>query len=133
MILPNLVQNTRFRELLKKYRGIFPSENGRPGRSNAVTHNIDTGGARPIRQTASRLPHTNRTKARKVIQQMQKECVTEPSNGPCASSLVLVKIKDGITRFCVDYRLLNCLAKKDRYPLPLIDDILDALAGSRIF
>ncbi|GBL75298.1 hypothetical protein AVEN_194519-1 [Araneus ventricosus] len=50
-----------------------------------------------------------------------------------ASPLVLVKKKDGSTRFCVDYRKLDEITKKDSYPLPRRDDTLDALNGSRWF
>jgi hypothetical protein len=46
---------------------------------------------------------------------------------------VLVKKKDGTLKFCVDYRKLNDVTVKDAYPLPRIDDNLDALAGAKWF
>jgi len=46
------------------------------------------------------------------------------------SPAVLVKKKDGTIRFCIDYRKLNAVTKKDSYPLPRIDDIFDQLAGN---
>ena len=63
---------------------------------------------------------------------MEKEGVIEPSNSPWYSPVVLVKKKDGSTQFCVDYRQLNKITKKDSYPLPRINDTLDALVGSKL-
>ncbi len=59
--------------------------------------------------------------------------VIEPCQSSWASPVVLVMKKDGTTRFCVDYRKLNGVTKKDAYPLPRTDDTLDALRGSVYF
>jgi len=56
--------------------------------------------------------------------------ILEPAASPCACNVVLVKKKDGSLRFCVDYRRLNSVTYKDSYPLPLIDNCLNALSGS---
>ena len=64
---------------------------------------------------------------------MQKQNVIEPSSSPWSSPIVLVSKKDGSTRFCVDYRKVNEVTHKDSYPLPRIDDTIEALAGSRWF
>ena len=59
--------------------------------------------------------------------------IIRQSHSDYASPIVLVKKKDGSTRICVDYRQLNKKVVKDRYPLPLIEDQLDSLQGSRVF
>ena len=55
------------------------------------------------------------------------------SRAPFASPVLFVRKSDGSLRFYVDYRKLNALTKKNRYPLPLIDETLARLAGARVF
>jgi len=54
---------------------------------------------------------------------LKKEFIT-PSKAPFASPILFTEKKDGSLRFCVDYRKLNALTKRDRYPIPLIDEVL---------
>lgn len=68
-----------------------------------------------------------------MVKEMEETGVIKPSSSPWASPIVLVPKKDGTTRFCVDYRRLNSVTKKDVYPLPRIDDILDTLGGKKYF
>ena len=55
------------------------------------------------------------------------------SRSPWASPIVLVRKKDGSVRFCVDYRRLNDITKKDVHPLPRTSDMLESLVGAKIF
>lgn len=126
-------EQQRMKKLILQYRDVFECENGRSGRTKIVKHRIDTGDARPIRQTPRRLPQVKREEAEQIVQQMERDGVIEPSSSPWASPVVLVRKKDGSTRFCVAYRRLNDVTKKDSHPLPRIDDTLDALAGSILF
>lgn len=59
--------------------------------------------------------------------------VIEPSTSPWLSPVVLVKKKDRSVRFCVDYRGLNAVTRKDSYPLPRIDALVDELGSATIF
>ena len=65
----------------------------------------------------------------RMVEEMAAQGIVERSDSPWSSPVVLVKKKDGTQRFCVDYRALNNVTVKDSYPLPRIDDTLDALAG----
>ena len=59
--------------------------------------------------------------------------IVEPSDSPWSAPICLVKKKDGTCRFCIDFRSLNSVTTKGAYPLPRIDDTLDALSGSMWF
>ena len=56
-----------------------------------------------------------------------------PSVSPWEAPVLLVKKKDGSMRLCIDYRQLNKVTIKNRYPLPRIDDLMDQLVGARVF
>ncbi|GBO33839.1 Transposon Ty3-G Gag-Pol polyprotein, partial [Araneus ventricosus] len=96
-------------------------------------HRINTGDHPPIKQYPRRLPLAKKEEAERLVQEMVDNGIIEESSGPWASPIALVKKKDGSTRFCVDYRKLNEITIKDSYPLPRIDDTLDALNGSQWF
>ena len=64
---------------------------------------------------------------------MANRGVIRPSKSPWSSPVVLVGKKDGSTRFCVDFRKVNAVTRKDVYPLPRIDETLDTLGGARYF
>ncbi len=116
--------------LLLKHQGAFMGEDGRLGRTSKFFHRIDTGSSAPIKQHARRTPIYQRQEVQQQISDMLEQGVIQPSLSPWASPVVLVKKKDGSLRFCIDYRRLNQVTKKDAYPLPRIDDSLDSLAGS---
>ena len=67
------------------------------------------------------------------IDKMLEMGIIRPSSSPFASPVTLVPKKDGTTRFCIDYRALNAVTVKDRYPLPLVQDIFDQVGGSAVF
>lgn len=62
---------------------------------------------------------------KKQVQELLDKGVIHPSTSPCGSRIVLVPKKDGTLHMCVDYRALNKITIKNRYPLPRIDDLLD--------
>lgn len=67
------------------------------------------------------------------MQDMLKEGIIQPSSNSFASLVVLVRKADGSWCLCVDYRALNTNMVKDKFPIPLIDDLLDDLQGTKIF
>ncbi|CAF2698527.1 unnamed protein product [Rotaria sp. Silwood2] len=75
----------------------------------------------------------NQETLRKETDKLLKNGIIEHSTSPWSSPVVLVKKKDGTTRFCVDYRRLNQITTKDAFPLPRIDDIYDQLTKATYF
>ena len=116
-----------------KHQNVFAKNKSDLGKTDLVQHRINTGNAHPVKQRPRRQPFRKREEEQKAIQQMLEQKVIEPSISPWASPVVLVKKKDGSTRFCVDYRKLNDLTVKDSYPLPRIDDSLQTLRGGGYF
>ena len=100
---------------------------------SGVAVNIDTGSAAPIKQMPRRLPLHKKQVVGKLISEMQSQGIIQPSKSPWASPIVLVEKKNGSIRFCIDYRKLNKETKKDSYPLPRVDDLLDDLADAKWF
>jgi hypothetical protein len=69
----------------------------------------------------------------KQIQEMLDSGIVQQSSIPFASAVLLVKKKDGEWSLCVDYRRLNSYTVKNRYPMPVFDEIVDELAGASVF
>ena len=66
----------------------------------------------------------------KHLNKMLKAGVIEPSSSEWASAPVLIRKRDGTLRWCIDYRALNAVTKKDLFPMPLVEQCIDALEGN---
>ena len=126
-------EREKFLALLSNYVDILATNSNDLGQTDVLNHRIDTGNAVPIRQSAWRVPLPHRGKVRELLDGMLDKKLISPSHSPWASPIVLVTKKDGTTRFCVDYRKVNEVTRKDAYPIPRVDDTLDTLAGSLWF
>lgn len=122
--------------LLEKYSSVFDFAH-RDGPqlipASRTRHRINTGSAQPIRQKPYRVSPTERKVINDQVQEMLRKGVIRESSSPWAAPVILVKKKDGTWRFCVDYRRLNAVIKKDVYPLPRIDDAIDCLFAASYF
>ena len=98
------------------------------GRTPLILHEIDTGDAKPVKKHPRRIPLHLQQEVTENLKQMLDNGIVRPSCSPWAAPVVLVKKKQGGLRFCVDYRKLNDVTRKDAYPLPRIDDALDSLS-----
>lgn len=79
------------------------------------------------------MSQTESEEVRKYLAEMQEKGFIVPSSSPAGSPILFVKKKDGSLRLCVDYRKLNAITVKNRYPLPLIGDLLDQLRQAKVY
>lgn len=126
-------QRSQLLHLLAQFRSSFDVAQPTLGRTSTVSHHIDTGSNAPLRQRPYRVSAKERQVISEHVDDMLQRGVIRPSHSPWASPVVLVTKKDGSIRFCVDYRRLNKITRKDVYPLPRIDDALDSLQGAEFF
>jgi transposase InsO family protein/DNA-binding MarR family transcriptional regulator len=119
--------------LLVKYQQIFSKHEWDLGLTALAEHSINTGEAPPIKQRPRRVPMAYASEEKKAIEDLLQKGVIQKSTSPWASPIVLVRKKSGAVRPCVDYRKINALVKPDGFPLPRIQDCLDAVAGSSLF
>ncbi|KAJ4811165.1 polyprotein [Rhynchospora pubera] len=87
----------------------------------------------PINQRPYRHSYFQKLEIEKIIEELLKNNFIQPSTSPFASPIILVKKKDNSWRLCIDYRKLNSCTVKNRYPIPIIEDLLDELNGAKIF
>ena len=112
---------------------MFALDNSELGKTSIVRQSIDTGNHKPIKLLPYRTPIIRRETIRRMVDEMCEQGIVQPSRSPWASPVVLVPKKDGSLRFCVDFRRLNLITRKDVYPLPKVDDIFDTLCGAHYF
>ncbi|KAJ0765366.1 putative nucleotidyltransferase, Ribonuclease H [Helianthus annuus] len=87
-------------------------------------------GAAPIARAPYRLAPSELEELSKQLQELLEKGFIRPSSSPWGAPVLFVKKKDGTFRMCIDYRELNKVTVKNRYPLPRIDDLFDQLQGS---
>nr|GFA00036.1 transposon Ty3-G Gag-Pol polyprotein [Tanacetum cinerariifolium] len=90
-------------------------------------------GAAPVARAHYRLAPSGMKDLSEQLKELSDKGFIRPSSSPWGASVLFVKKKDGSFRMCIDYRELNKLTVKNRYPLPRIDDLFDQLQGSSIY
>ncbi|GJS55176.1 putative reverse transcriptase domain-containing protein [Tanacetum coccineum] len=90
-------------------------------------------GAAPVARAPYRLAPTEMKELSEQLKELLEKGFIRPSSSPWGAPVLFVKKKDGSFRMCIDYRELNKLTVKNRYPLPRIDDLFDQLQGSSVY
>ena len=120
-------------DLLHNFPNLFATENSELGSTGLIKHSIDTQGKGPLRLRPYRTGRKQKEELERQIKEMMATNVIQHSTFPWAAPVILVEKKSGELRFCIDYRKLNSLTKKDSFPLPRIDSTLDRLYGKKFF
>ncbi|GJW93492.1 putative reverse transcriptase domain-containing protein [Tanacetum coccineum] len=120
--------------VIQDFPEVFPEELPGLPPPRQVEFRIDLiPGAAPVARTPYRLAPSEMKELSKQLQELSEKGFIRPSSSPWGAPVLFVKKKDGSFRMCIDYRELNKLTIKNRYPLPRIDDLFDQLQGSSVY
>ncbi|GJV81639.1 putative reverse transcriptase domain-containing protein [Tanacetum coccineum] len=120
--------------VVQEFPEVFPEDLPGIPPTRQVEFQIDlVPGATPVARAPYRLAPSEMKELAEQLQELTDKGFIRPSSSPWGASVLFVKKKDGSFRMCIDYRELNKLTVKNRYPLPRIDDLFDQLQGSSIY
>ncbi|GJW76562.1 putative reverse transcriptase domain-containing protein, partial [Tanacetum coccineum] len=120
--------------IVRDFVEVFPEDLSGLPPQRQVEFRIDlVPGATPVAKSPYRLAPSEMQELSAQLQELQDKGFIRPSHSPWGAPVLFVKKKDGALRMCIDYRELNKLTIKNRYPLPRIDDLFDQLQGARYF
>ncbi|GKB04594.1 putative reverse transcriptase domain-containing protein [Tanacetum coccineum] len=116
--------------IVRDFPEVFP---GLPPTRQVEFHIELIPGAAPVARAPYRLAPAEMKELAEQLKELSDKGFIRPSSSPWGAPILFVKKKDGSFRMCIDYRELNKLTVKNRYPLPRIDDLFDQLQGSNIY
>ncbi|KAJ9543820.1 hypothetical protein OSB04_023527 [Centaurea solstitialis] len=121
-------------EVVCEYPEVFPDDLDSLPPEREIEFRIDfVPGATPIAKAPYRLAPSELEEMSAQLQELLNKGFIRPSTSPWGAPVLFVKKKDGTMRMCIDYRELNKVTVKNKYPLPRIDDLFDQLQGARFF
>ena len=125
----------RLLDLLSEFSGVLALPGEPLGKTDNVSHDIKLlEGTNPVYVPAYRFPHSQRQAVRDEVDKMLNQGVIEESSSPWNAPIFLVPKKDGGFRPVIDYRRVNEVTVPDRYPLPVLRDLLQSLGkGNKVF
>jgi hypothetical protein len=120
--------------VVQEYPDVFPEELAGlpPDRDTEFLIEL-LPGTRPISKRPYRIPINELVELKKQLAELQAKGFIRPSSSPWGAPVLFVEKKDGTQQMCVDYRSLNEVTIKNKYPLPWIEDLFDQMKGARMF
>jgi hypothetical protein len=130
-----VVDQVELRALLDQYKDVFPEglPPGMPPKRNVVHPIPLEPGTKPVYRPMYRLSPRRRRNAKKQVKYLLEKGLVQPSNSPWGAPILFVPKPNGKLRMCCDFRMLNRATIKNKFPMPLIDDLLDVLHVKRVF
>ncbi|GJX64688.1 putative reverse transcriptase domain-containing protein [Tanacetum coccineum] len=120
--------------IVQDFPEVFPKDLSGLPPTRQVEFQIDlVPGAAPVARAPYRLAPSKMKDLSEQLKELSNKGFIRPSSSPWGAPVLFVKKKDGSFRMCIDYRELNKLTVKNRYPLPRIDDLFDQLQGSSVY
>lgn len=124
---------TEILRVLEQFQDVFEEPKSLPPRRDC-DHRIPLmPGAQPVNISPYRHKPELKTEIERQVQELLDAGIIQRSSSPFSSPALLIKKKDGTWRLCVDYRCLNSMTVVSKYPVPVIDELLDELRGARWF
>ncbi|GJZ31900.1 putative reverse transcriptase domain-containing protein [Tanacetum coccineum] len=120
--------------IVRDFPEVFPEDLSGLPPTRQVEFQIDLiPGVAPVARAPYRLAPSKMKELSEQLKELSDKGFIRPSSSPWGAPVLFVKKKDGSFRMCIDYRELNKLTVKNRYPLPRIDDLFDQLQGSSVY
>lgn len=123
---------TPIRDLLSKFKAVFDEPRGLP-LPRSHDHQIRLKEDKPVTVWLYRYPYFQKAENEHIVKELLESGVIQPSQSPFSSPILLVRKADGSWHMCVDYSALNQDTIKDKFPIPVIDELLDELHMATIF
>jgi RNase H-like domain found in reverse transcriptase/Reverse transcriptase (RNA-dependent DNA polymerase)/Integrase zinc binding domain/Retroviral aspartyl protease/Chromo (CHRromatin Organisation MOdifier) domain/DNA N-6-adenine-methyltransferase (Dam) len=124
---------TQLHQLLSKHNTVFEEPCHLPD-PRPYDHTIElVPGAKPPQQRTARMSPLELEEVQRQLGDYLAKGWIQPSSSPFGAPILFARKKDGTLRMCIDYRALNLISVKNRYPLPRVDELLDQLQGSAVF
>ena len=123
-------QQSCFIDLIYDYKEVFSLYDGDLGFCDALKHSIPTTTDKPVYLPHQQIPVQLQQEVRKCLESWLKQGIIRPSKSPYASQVVIVRKKSGEIRLCIDFRKLNAISIRDSFPLPRIEEALQAVQAA---